>query len=366
MFNIKIFIDGSVMEMPPTGIAKSTLELYKNCVKLDPSIEVVILHRTTLKCDLPPGIQSVQLGLYTPEIIWRNIILPIYISYHNPDFVHFPWNGKVPGFIKNTKIISTINDLKPLEIPNFFKKVEEKKIYHEKTQKSIKRSDLIITVSEFSKKDIIAHFNLKEDPFVLYLGPTINCSSTPDTTNRSKNSYFLYVGGYAKPKGIEELIETFQKVYNERKVESKLVLTGDKLYYSSYFKELIKKGKENGFLEETGYVTEAELCSLYTNALALVYPSKFEGFGLPPLEAMTLGCPVITTKNTSIPEVCGKAAYYTDIDDEIEFGESLIELENNLELRQKLIFEGKKQASKFSWELISKTFLEKLKDLMIN
>lgn len=371
MFQIKIFVDGSVMEIPSTGIAKSTLELYKNCVKLDPSLEVIILHKDDLKCDLPSGIQSVQLGSYMPRILWRKIILPLYIYIKKPDFVHFPWNGKVPGLIKNTKIITTINDLKPLEVPDFFKNIEDKKKYRDDTQKSIVRSDLIITISQFSKKDIIKNFNPEQDIFVLYLGPTINCEpshktrvDTNEQGNRSTDSYFIYVGGYAKPKGIEELIETFMKLYDEEKVKSKLVLTGDKLYYSSYFEGLIKQGKEKGFLEEMGYVTESELCELYSNALALVYPSTFEGFGLPPLEAMTLGCPVITTRNTSIPEVCGNAAYYIDLTDVEGFGQSFIDLENDPELRLKLVSDGKRQASKFSWKSISQSFLDRLSDLI--
>ena len=357
---MKILIDGSVFQIPATGIAKATLNLYENCIDLDPSLEVVIVHRRQLKCTIPPKINTVKFCGFLPEFLWRSIALPFYINIKKPDIVHFPWNGKIPGFIRNTKIITTIFDLIPLRVPEFFKNNREEEIFRKKLQKSIDRADTVITSSIFSKKDIIKDFKLKNQPFVLYIGPTIKCSNIND---ESKNDYFLYVGGYDKRKGIEFLIKAFKKLLEETKIKSKVVSTGDKIYYSENLKELIEEGKEKGFLVEKGYVGESELCNLYANAIALVYPSIYEGFGLPPLEAMMLGCPVITTKSTSIPEVCGSAAYYIDINKKTELYEAIINLEYDRELRDKLKLMGKEQSSKFSWKSISKSFLEKINNI---
>lgn len=357
---MKIFVEGSVFQIPATGIAKSTLELYKHIIKLDPNINVVILHKNELKTVLPPEIRSVQFGSFLPLSIWRKILLPIYINIKNPDIVHFPWNGRVPPFLNNKKIITTIFDLIPLKVPGFFKNSKDELNFRKTIQNSIDRSNIIITSSKYSKKDILSEFNLKEEPSVIYIGPTINCKTE---INNKKSEYFLYVGGYDKRKGIEELIETFQELFKGNKVKSKLIITGDKNYYSPYLKELIDNGVKQGFLEEKGYVSESELCSLYKGANALVYLSSYEGFGLPPLEAMIMECPVITTRATSIPEVCGDAVYYVDVNNDKELSEALVALEKDDELRNRLKSLGKIQSTKFSWDLIAKQFLEKIKKL---
>ncbi len=357
---MKIFIEGSVFQIPATGIAKATLELYKHVMKLDPDIEVVILHKNPLMTDLPSGIKSVQFGSFLPLQLWRKILLPIYINIYKPNLIHFPWNGMVPRFLDNKKIITTIYDIIPLRVPEFFKNPKDEMDFRKKIQNSIDRSSIIITSSNYSKKDIMSEFKLNEEPSVIYVGPTINCG-----TEKIKNEsgYFLYVGGYDKRKGIEELIETFQELFKGNKVKSKLIITGDKNYYSPYLKELIDNGVKQGFLEEKGYVSESELCSLYKGANALVYLSSYEGFGLPPLEAMIMECPVITTRATSIPEVCGDAVYYVDVNNDKELSEALVALEKDDELRNRLKSLGKIQSTKFSWDLIAKQFLEKIKKL---
>lgn len=367
---MKIFIEGSIFQHPFAGIAKSTIELYKNVARLDPSIEVIILHKNELKGVLPSELKSMRWGYlksfhygrYVPMSLWRALFFPLYVNIHKPDIVHFPWNGLVPRFLFNTKVITSIFDIIPLRIPEYFKNPQSEKHYRKSTQDSINRSDLIITTSNFSRKDIMQEFKLNTEATVIYIGPTINCTqSIGETVNQP---YFLYVGGYEKRKGVDKLLETFTRLFKENKIYNKLILTGYQNYYSSYFKDLIDEGARLGFLEEKGYVSESELCFLYSHATALIYPSTYEGFGLPPLEAMKLECPVITTKATSIPEVGGDAVYYVDINNIEEFSQALINLEEDDDLRSKLISLGKNQANKFSWENISKNYLEKIKHLI--
>ena len=137
-----------------------------------------------------------------------------------------------------------------------------------------------------------------------------------------------------------------------------MVLTGTPRYYSDAFRTLINTGKELGIVREAGYVDEHMLVDLLRRALALVYPSRFEGFGLPPLEAMTAGCPVITTRHTSLPEVCGDAVLYVEPDDHAEFGNALIAVEQNAGLREDLRARGYKQSKTFSWDHAATMFLD--------
>ncbi|NPV51606.1 MAG: glycosyltransferase family 4 protein [Candidatus Methanofastidiosum sp.] len=363
---MKIIVDGTVLEQPATGIAKSLLELYKKCIELDHSLEVTVIHRKPLKISLPNGIKSKQISInFTDKlninnILWRYVILPCYILKNRPKFVHFPWNGNVPPFIRvYTNIVLTIHDVLPLTIPDYFKSKNERDKYIKSLQTSINRSKKIFTVSEYSKKEILQNFVVDVDIEVILHGSTLKKVKTESKGN-PKFKYFLYVGGYDPRKGLEKLLKVFLKLHEEKKLRNKLVLTGSKNYFSPSFKNLVTEGVNSGIVIEKGYITDEELSLLYSNATALIYPSKYEGFGLPVLEAMSMGCPVITTKCTSIPEVCGDAAYYVDVDNEINLSEALIKLETDVNLQKSLINKGKQRASKFSWSSSAKIFLEKL------
>jgi glycosyltransferase involved in cell wall biosynthesis len=126
---------------------------------------------------------------------------------------------------------------------------------------------------------------------------------------------------------------------------------------------LIKEATQLGIIEEKGYVTDDMLIALIKNSIALVYPSKYEGFGLPPLEAMSLGCPIITSRQTSLPEICGAAAYYIDPDNEYEFAKAIIELENNADLRNRLSELGLNQSKRYSWYSSAKLFFKHIINL---
>lgn len=358
---MKIFIDGTVLQQPATGISKSLLEIYGNCAKLMP-LEVTILHKDPLCCDVPEGIKSTQIGSNFPDKLWRSVVLPLYVWKNKPDFLHLPWNNNVPHLFNGTKVILTIYDVLPLEIPNYFKSPAEEKKYRKNMQKSIDRSDIIFTISKYSKMKILENFSVDVNPEVIYLASTLE-NHFLKSTKEFNFEYFLYVGGYDQRKGIELLLKNFIKLHNEKKLKSKLILTGSKHYFSTSFKDLLDEGTNLGIVIEKGYVSESDLFQLYSNSVALVYPSKYEGFGLPPLEAMSAGCPVITTKKTSIPEVCGDAVYYVDVDNELDFSKGLIALENDCILRNELIKKGQIQASRFNWSFSAKKFLKKLVEI---
>jgi len=359
---MRISIDGSVLQQHATGIAKTLLLLYENCHKLDPSLKIEALHRLSLMCKLPRYIHSSTILPSSPEVLWRNLLLPAYISKSKPDITHFPWNGNVPRFLMKTNVITTIHDVLPLEIPGYFSNNSERQLYLKKTQESIDRSDLIITISEYSKEQIIENTKTESELLLVYHGPTLDKMTNDNKTG--EDNYFLYVGGYDPRKGIDILLKVLIKLSEAKKLHTKLILTGAKNYFSDELKYLIDKGLKLGIIEERGYVSDTELINLYSNALALVYPSKYEGFGLPPLEAMNLGCPVITTKCTSIPEICGESAYYIDVDDLKNFENALIDLENDENLRNDLKRKGIKQAAKFSWQSSAKIFLKGINNIL--
>jgi len=362
---MRIAVDGTVFQQPITGIAKGTRCLYQNCVELMQSLDVIVVHQKPITCTFAPKIRSTELAKAVPNILWRSLVLPVYVSCLKPTFLHFPWNGFVPKHISSTRVITTLHDVLPLIIPNFFASKQAEQAYRNRVQNDIDRSDLLLTISEFSKKELLRNFNVSAEPVVIHYAPTIRTSSlVPTHSDGNSQDYFLYVGGYDKRKGIEGLLKVFTKLHNEEKLRSKLFLVGSRLYYSQELKRLIDEGLRVKAIAELGYIPDAVLTELYANAKALLYPSKFEGLGLPPLEAMASGCPVLTTKCTSIPEICGDAVYYADPDDEEAFASGIIDLHNDQELRDKLARRGLKQAAKFSWDEASRVFLDEMLKLV--
>lgn len=354
---MKIIIDATVMQLPATGVAKATLGLYSACFKQFPSLQVSALHRRPLKCIIPENFHAEHRGRYLPRGVWRTFFLPAYVTVKQPDFVHFPWNGNVPKGLSNTKVISTLNDVLPLAIPGYFKSMQDEKAYRRRVQADLDRTDVLITISEYSKNEMLSNFSVKNEPVVIPLGPTLQREhGKPCQDIQQSGDYFVYVGGYDARKGIDKLIKIFISLHREKIITSRLVLSGSKNYFSPAFKRLVDEGVQLGIIEEKGYVSDDELARLLMNSIALVYPSRYEGFGLPPLEAMALGCPVMTTRCTAIPEVCGDAAYYINPDDDNSFAEGIVALINDNELRQRLIEDGLKQASKFTWELAANIF----------
>jgi len=309
----------------------------------------------------------VQCGRCLSESAWRKLFLPLYVALLKPEAVHFPWNGNVPNGLSNTKVITTLNDVLPLVIPGYFKSDMDKETYCRRVQTDIDRTDLLVTISEYSKNEIINNFSVKSEPVVIPLGPTLQFEYSKLCQDvRHCGDYFVYVGGYDSRKGIDKLIKIFISLHREKNISSKLVLSGSKNYYSAEFKRLVDEGVQLGIIEEKGYVSDDELARLLMNSIALVYPSQYEGFGLPPLEAMALGCPVITTRCTAIPEVCGDAACYINPNDEKSFADGIVALINGKELQQRLRDKGLKQAAKYTWELAANKFHRSLSHVLVH
>jgi len=374
---VKIVLDATIMEAPKCGIVTSTIGLYRAALQLEPSMEVICIHRRSLQNQLPAGVKpdrmSSVLGrgivrkYFHGDMSWREWAFKTALQKHLPTAVHFPHNGDVCRQWQGTPIITTLHDVLPLDIPGYFEHVaqspEEK--YRERTQRDLDLSDLVFTVSDYSRRRIAAHFRLRSEPVVMpWASPLSPLSATEPPPPAPQHPFFLYVGGYDFRKGLEPLLRVFGVLHRQGAVVSKLHLTGARNYYSNRFREMVTEGVAAGYVEELGCVSDQDLRALYRTAKALVYPSRYEGFGLPPLEAMSLGCPVIAVRDTAIPEVCGDAVLYVNPDDERDFGAGLLALEKNAALCAELRSRGFQQARQFTWEKTAKKFLSAVRALV--
>ena len=232
----------------------------------------------------------------------------------------------------------------------------------------------IITVSEYSKKDILRFFpSFPADRiFVTPLATNTNfkpiskdyCKSYMKTNLKIDDPYILYIGGFSPRKNVRELILSFASIEKDLKVPHKLLITGSLNYEGQYLKELVlSMGLENKVIF-TGYLDDALLPILYSGSEAFVYPSLYEGFGLPPLEAMSCKTPVITSNLTSIPEVTADAAILIDPFNKDQLKEALLKVLNSSSIKEELSEKGYKKSLEFSWSHTAEKTLSAYKSIL--
>jgi glycosyltransferase involved in cell wall biosynthesis len=262
----------------------------------------------------------------------------------------------LPIKIKKAKKITTIHDLIPLKLP--YTTLDDKRFFYKIVQNAIKESALILTPSENTKNDILEIFDVREDKiFVSYQTVRIKPVESLDDIAKflkvyglKPKNYILFVGAIEPKKNIGRLIDAYSMVGTSMP----LVIVGKKAWL--WEEEITGRNLKNvHFLE---YVPVENLRYLYTGAYCFMFPSLYEGFGLPPLEAMTCGCPVITSNVASLPEVCGEAALYVDPYDINDIREKIEYLVSNPQLRNKLSMAGKERAKLFSMENYVKRLYE--------
>jgi len=347
-------------------MVRTTLCLYRACLELMPSLQFVGLTRKPLAAALPSdmNIAMVRVQPNLPRSLWRFLMYNAYLSFNSCSAVHFPSNGLVPRIFPRRHVVTTLHDVLPLMVPGHFKNEAKRSRYIKRHQNDLDRSDIVFTVSEHSKKDIVTHFTARKEPVVLYNAPTLQPAAYEPVYELAKTgNYFFYCGGYDRRKGLDELVRLFLDLHRVKKTTAMLYMVGAKSYYSEDFRQLMDQAVSMRVVRELDYVSDEELITLMKNAKALVYPSYYEGFGLPPVEAMNVGCPVITTPYSSLPEVCGDGVLYVHPDRKKEFADAVLALDQNGALRKELIMKGKKQADRFSWSKSAALFLEQISRL---
>lgn len=286
-----------------------------------------------------------------------------------PDLVHFPFFN-VPIFYRGLYVV-TIHDLihqhfqmkrATTHNPLMYK---IKKIGYGKVMSSaVKRAQKVLVPSEFVKKQLLAKYKIDRNKVVVTHEGAENSLINLARQNRKtdfnkvsrkfavKKPYFFYVGNAHPHKNLRFLIKSFLK-FLQIYPNYHLVLSGPE----HVFWQQLKKEFTQPHLQYTGFVSERELVTLYSNAEALICPSLEEGFGIPILEAMACHCPVISSKAASLPEVGGDAALYFDPQDENNLIKLMREIKEAKNLKSSLIKKGEKRYKGFGWKkLASQTF----------
>ncbi|KHD37211.1 glycosyl transferase [Clostridium acetobutylicum] len=311
---MKIGIDGRAAKWyRGTGIGTYTYQLISHINKLDEANDYTIFlpDSSNLNFKLKNNFSLKSINCTAKNNFWDQVNIPNIIKKDDTELYHVPQNGIGLPYNKNCRFTITLHDIIPYKMPETVGK-KYLKIFEEEIPKIIPLCDGIITVSDFSKKDISEFFNYPESKiYVTYLSaediyrPIEKCISKDIIKNLygiDKN-YILYVGGFSPRKNISGIIHAFSKLKKTTKTNLKLIIAGKKgLSYPNYV-DIAKKLNVSSDVIFPGFIPLEYMPFLYNAAEFLIYPSFYEGFGLPPLEAMACKVPVITSNITSLYEI---------------------------------------------------------------
>lgn len=290
-------------------------------------------------------------------------IVPLVLWWHKVDAVFEPAHFGPFNLPRRILRITMIHDLTPFLFPQYHR-------FHSQLLQKIflpgilRRADLILTNSKYTAEDILRFFpDTRSKVVPIHLGcdpefkPMISTSYQKEAGINTP--YWLAVGTIEPRKNLVRLLEAYASWRAKTSQEVQLVIVGQKGWKSEAFYEALEKNTYKSSVVLTGYVSDKVLAGLYAHAIGLVYPSEYEGFGLPVLEALTCGCPVICSGVSSLPEVGGEAAYYVDPLISSSIVEQMTRVYNLtvLERREKIIA-CLAQAAKFNWSNYVNTFLK--------
>lgn len=281
-----------------------------------------------------------------------------YDIYFEPNFI--------PLDIRSRKVVTTVYDFSFHHHPEWHPR-ERVEYFSKNFFKRIKKTDVIITISKYVEREAREILNIRDGRVVtIHLGYNniFKAIGNEKAETRPSEDYILFVGSIEPRKNLIRLLNAYLLLPEYIRKGFKLLLAGFKGWENKEIVELL--GKLKGRVSYLGYVNNEELANLYRDASCFVYPSLYEGFGLPPLEAMACGCPVIISNVASLPEVCGDAGYYVDPYDVESIAEGICKALTDESLRQSLIRKGLERAKLFSWEKAAKEHLKVFEEVSGN
>ena len=344
-------VNGRFLTQKPTGVHRYAFEICNQLAEFGVDFYVAVPPK--INPDYKINFKTVQCGALNGHL-WEQISLPKYLKQQgNPLLLSFSGCGP----LNYSNQIITIHDVSHERHPEWFSK-NYCRFYGYMMPRIGKKAHAIITVSEFSKKEIIETLNLPSEKIHV-----INCSipsyhTTEENDFISDNSdekYILSVSSMDPRKNFIRLVEAFNNIEDK---SVKLYIIG--MQFKAFnTPDMEKLNRENVIL--TGYLDDNSLQKMYKNALFSVYPSLYEGFGIPPLESMSYGCPVIVSDIPALREVNEEAAMYANPLDIADMNLKMDLLIRDTELRNELSKKGREQVAKYSWIKSTRQVLDLVK-----
>ncbi len=326
------------------------------------SLKFLIFLSEKPKRDLPPETDWWQYEVFGPKRFWTwtGLVKRLYLGKPKPDVLFSP-SHYGPAFSPIPFVIS-IMDLGFLQQAQQFTKKDFYQLKHW-TKRSVKKASKIISISEFTKKDIVKTYGIDSEK-VIVAHPGYKRHQALNAKHQTPNipsDYILFLGTLKPSKNIEGLIKAF-KILNTKYsiLNTNLVIAGKKGWlYQSIFEKVKKLGLRDRVIF-TGFVSDEEKEVLIKRAKAFIMPSFWEGFGIPILEAMAAGTPVVCSDRGALPEVVGDAAILVNPENPEDIANGIYKVLNDESIHRNLVKKGKERIKLFSWGKCSKIILTTL------
>lgn len=288
-----------------------------------------------------------NLNVFLSSFIWQEVELPRLLNKIRPDVYHAPGNEGVPEGLKMPSVL-TMHDLSALVIPDYYGHNSYYK--HAAYGLSIHRADAIACISKYTQQELQRIFpDVNEKTFLNYNGID-PLDETGENPFAAKAPYIVYNGRFSIRKNIDVLVRAFAKIARMPQYDDlSLLLMGSRIKDFVRIKSLVRELGLSKRVEFTGYVPREVLGPIIRDATCSVYPSKYEGFGFPPLEAMSVGCPVIVSHNTALIETVGTAGIQVPTGEINPLVQAIIRLSQDPRLRKRMVERGYRNVRRFSW-----------------
>lgn len=358
---MEIGIDGRAsMWYRGTGIGTYTYQLINSLKQIDYINNYLLFmpDDTTSDIQLSKNFSTRNIAQNSKNNFWDEINIPNILKGEDIELYHVPQNGVGLPYDKHCLFAITLHDVIPYKMPQT---VSDRylKIFSEEIPRIVPLCDGIITVSEFSKKDIVETLNYPAEKIYVTLLAAEDIYHPIDKKKAKavikkyysiEEDFILYVGGFSPRKNIIGLIEAFSKLVHSYSKKIKLVIAGKQgKSYDNYKRRAQELNIEDSVVFP-GFINVQHMPSLYSASELFVYPSFYEGFGLPPVEAMSCGIPVIASSATSIPEVLGDSAVLVNPDDVDGLCQAMHSVLSDEKLKESLVLKGFVLSSELSWE----------------
>jgi len=369
---MRVAIDGYEANVPQRlGSSQVAFELLKTFEKKDFKNEYTILLPSSPMDDLPKMRVGWKYRILRPKKLWTQIALPfaLYTARPKPNLIFSPTHY-IPRFSPVKRIV-TIFDLSFLHFPEMFEKRDLWQLTNW-TKYSLQNADHIITISNFSKQDIVSRYGVDKNKITVaypgYDSEKFKVQNTKFEVGKVKkkyktgDNYIIYIGTIQPRKNLVRLIEAFARITKDI-TNLNLVITGKTKGEGRegwMYEDTLKVPKQLGIedrIKFLGFVPQEDLPYLLTGARAFILPSLWEGFGIPVLEAMASGVPVLVSDVSSLPEVVGNAGLTFDPYSVDQIEQALRIVSTDQKLRQKYSKLGLERAKQFSWDKMAKILL---------
>ena len=366
---MKIGVDARPLSYDLTGIGVYVKHLLEALQEIDDQYYYFLVSNGPINLKLKNRKWTKVEGRTTKRLLstlWMQIRTPLIATKEGFDLFwsprhHLPFF--LPSHVKKTVTIHDITHrLFPgtMALPNF---IIEKLLM----ASSLKKADCVIAVSNSTATGIAEHYPIYPDKIVtIYHGrpllPEMNLIAT-DLHLKLPERYFLFVGSLDPRKNLPRVLSAFKQI-DPQKHDAHLVIVGGQGWKNKQFYRRLNTSEIKNRVLMTGYVSRQQLKNIYQNAVCLLFPSLYEGFGFPILEAMSCGLPVITSKAASNPEVAGDAAVLVDPSDTGAIASAMSEMMTNPALRDTLIIKGYERLNSFSWDRCAQETLRVFKQVI--